>query len=129
MTESSHQFLHHFTAFTQHIASNPMFKSHSTLKLIFSNITFLGIPSTLNYVDLNDGNNSPNLKPYPGTDDVQDLVSVYRPRVDSCHRLWAVDTGLLEVPGKQTPREFNSSNFCRQRRKYYMFYHRFQNSL
>ncbi|KOB65241.1 Yellow-f4, partial [Operophtera brumata] len=30
---------------------------------------------------------------------VEELVSVYRPAVDRCHRLWVVDTGLLEVPG------------------------------
>ncbi|XP_045783588.1 uncharacterized protein LOC123879729 [Maniola jurtina] len=54
-----------------------------------------GIPSTLNYV-WNGPAKSPALQPYPGS---QDLVSVYRPRIDECGRLWMVDTGLLEVPG------------------------------
>jgi dopachrome tautomerase len=26
------------------------------------------------------------------------IVSVYRPRVDECQRLWFVDTGMLETP-------------------------------
>ncbi|KOB71512.1 Yellow-f4, partial [Operophtera brumata] len=30
---------------------------------------------------------------------VKELVSVYQLAVDRCHRLWVVDTGLLEVPG------------------------------
>ncbi|XP_052746229.1 L-dopachrome tautomerase yellow-f-like [Bicyclus anynana] len=54
-----------------------------------------GIPSTLNYVWKAPWK-SPALKPYPGS---EDLVSVYRPRIDECGRLWMVDTGLLEVPG------------------------------
>lgn len=28
------------------------------------------------------------------------IVSVYRTRVDSCNRLWFVDTGALEYPGE-----------------------------
>ncbi|KAM3956071.1 LOW QUALITY PROTEIN: yellow-fb [Aphomia sociella] len=55
-----------------------------------------GIPSTLNYVQL--GSTSPILKPYPNARWSKLLVSTYRPRVDSCNRLWVVDTGLLEVP-------------------------------
>ncbi|CAH4033204.1 unnamed protein product [Pieris brassicae] len=55
-----------------------------------------GIPSTLNYVRL--GDKSPSLHPYAaGTK----LISVYRPRIDVCQRLWMVDTGLLEVPGER----------------------------
>lgn len=30
--------------------------------------------------------------------DAQRIISVYRPRVDSCNRLWFVDTGSLEYP-------------------------------
>ncbi|CAH1642793.1 unnamed protein product [Spodoptera littoralis] len=56
-----------------------------------------GIPSTLNVVPLETGT-SPLLKPYPNTDSIDSFVSVYRPRVDSCKRLWMVDTGLIEVP-------------------------------
>ncbi|XP_048002657.1 L-dopachrome tautomerase yellow-f-like [Leguminivora glycinivorella] len=57
-----------------------------------------GIPSTLNYVKLSDAN--PVLRPYPDITS-SSLVSVYRPRVDECGRLWMVDTGLLEVPGER----------------------------
>lgn len=56
-----------------------------------------GIPSTLNYVEKT--SKSPALKPYPNSGG---LVSVYRPRIDACDRLWVVDTGLLEVPGNRT---------------------------
>ncbi|CAH0698294.1 unnamed protein product [Spodoptera exigua] len=56
-----------------------------------------GIPSTLNVVELVVGT-SPFLKPYPNTESIDSFISVYRPRVDACERLWMVDTGLLEVP-------------------------------
>ncbi|XP_041983473.1 L-dopachrome tautomerase yellow-f2-like [Aricia agestis] len=59
-----------------------------------------GIPSTLNYVRLS-SDKAPVLKPYPDSRNDQ-LVSLYRPRVDACGRLWAVDTGLLEVPDART---------------------------
>ncbi|XP_063899450.1 L-dopachrome tautomerase yellow-f2 [Helicoverpa armigera] len=58
-----------------------------------------GIPSTLNYVDLDSKESSPLLKPYPNSASVDKFFSVYRPRVDACGRLWMVDTGLLEIPG------------------------------
>ncbi|XP_053622438.1 L-dopachrome tautomerase yellow-f2-like isoform X2 [Plodia interpunctella] len=58
-----------------------------------------GIPSTLNYILL-DGTPSPPLRPYPHHQ-CDRPVSVYRPRVDCCHRLWMVDTGLLEVPNER----------------------------
>lgn len=32
--------------------------------------------------------------------DANRLVTVYRPRVDRCDRLWFVDTGMMEIPGK-----------------------------
>uniref|UniRef100_A0A336MSU8 CSON006707 protein n=1 Tax=Culicoides sonorensis TaxID=179676 RepID=A0A336MSU8_CULSO len=69
-----------------------------------------GIPSTLNYIDmnLNSRNRSPLLKPFPDimatslpTDlraDPNKIISVYRTRTDECKRLWFVDTGLLEYP-------------------------------
>ncbi|CAB3246515.1 unnamed protein product [Arctia plantaginis] len=61
-----------------------------------------GIPSTLNYVDITaESTRSPLLKPYPDVDSVISFVSVYRPRVDVCGRLWLVDTGLLEVPNSR----------------------------
>ncbi|XP_060808384.1 L-dopachrome tautomerase yellow-f2-like [Amyelois transitella] len=55
-----------------------------------------GIPSTLNYIKL-DGSPAPPLRPYP-SHECDRPISVYRPRVDACHRLWIIDTGLLEVP-------------------------------
>lgn len=60
-----------------------------------------GIPSTLNYIDPETTDESPPLKPYPNVDSISRFVSVYRPRVDDCDRLWMVDTGLLEVPGNR----------------------------
>nr|XP_026499481.1 L-dopachrome tautomerase yellow-f2-like [Vanessa tameamea] len=42
---------------------------------------------------------SPALRPFPNS---TNLVSVYRPRIDACHRLWMVDTGLLEIPGNRS---------------------------
>ncbi|XP_023294204.2 L-dopachrome tautomerase yellow-f2-like isoform X1 [Lucilia cuprina] len=66
----------------------------------------VGIPSTLNYIDLNkDGaQESPKLIAYPDfetnqlTSNSDHLVSVYRTSVDSCGRLWFIDTGMLEYP-------------------------------
>lgn len=75
----------------------------------------LGIPATLNYVSLSckTRHNVP-LTPYPSweqnmltaprpadqTSVQTPLVSVYRTTVDSCHRLWMVDMGILEYPSK-----------------------------
>lgn len=74
-----------------------------------------GIPSTLNYVDLDCPvrHNVP-LKPYPSweinalnaqrpsdpTDVSTPFVSVYRTTVDACDRLWFVDMGMLEYASK-----------------------------
>ncbi|KAJ8984350.1 hypothetical protein NQ317_012571, partial [Molorchus minor] len=69
----------------------------------------LGVPSTLNYVPLNNRikHNAP-LIPYPDWDTNmyprnnsnrgENIFSVYRVTVDQCDRLWFVDTGLLESP-------------------------------
>ncbi|CAK1553242.1 unnamed protein product [Leptosia nina] len=58
-----------------------------------------GIPSTLNYIDLEEQNGrSPPLRPYPNIYASRSLISVYRTRADICGRLWMVDTGLLELP-------------------------------
>lgn len=66
----------------------------------------VGIPSTLNYVPLDSAvrQNVPlipypswetNL--YPAPDSNPDiLVSMYRIAIDTCDRLWAVDTGMIE---------------------------------
>jgi len=67
-----------------------------------------GIPSTLNYIDLDrDGwSQSPNLRAYPNFElnqynlSVENLVSVYRTTVDACQRLWFIDTGMLEYPSE-----------------------------
>ncbi|CAH0564872.1 unnamed protein product [Brassicogethes aeneus] len=71
----------------------------------------LGVPSTLNYVDLN-GRNRRNvpLTPYPdwktnlfpSQNYNSTFFSVYRVAVDACDRLWFVDTGLLESPGNNS---------------------------
>lgn len=82
----------------------------------------VGIPATLNYVDLdcNARNNVP-LIPYPNwelnslntprpADPAQlttPFVSVYRTTVDACDRLWFVDMGVLEYPtGRQQLQQF-----------------------
>lgn len=70
----------------------------------------VGIPSTLNYIDMGrDGKqNSPKLYAYPSFEanqfniSEQNLVSVYRTTVDACHRLWFIDTGMLEYPSEST---------------------------
>ncbi|XP_023022865.2 L-dopachrome tautomerase yellow-f2 [Leptinotarsa decemlineata] len=72
----------------------------------------LGIPSTLNYVSLDNPirHNTP-LIPYPNwkknlypdpQNTGQNFLSVYRVAVDPCDRLWFVDTGVLELPGNAT---------------------------
>ncbi|GJQ85795.1 hypothetical protein Trydic_g20353 [Trypoxylus dichotomus] len=70
-----------------------------------------GIPSTLNYVpfDKPERHNVP-LIPYPDlqTNAIQapegqeHIISVYRPAVDACDRLWMVDTGVTETLGNKT---------------------------
>ncbi|XP_063836136.1 L-dopachrome tautomerase yellow-f2-like [Ostrinia nubilalis] len=61
-----------------------------------------GIPSSINYIDLDtETSRSPALKPYPDIRMAQNITSVYRTRADSCGRLWAVDTGRLELAGTQ----------------------------
>lgn len=70
----------------------------------------LGIPSTLNYVSLDNKVKHnvrlisyPNwkLNLYPPDDNINDhFVSMYRIAIDPCDRLWAIDTGILESRGK-----------------------------
>uniref|UniRef100_A0A336M1H6 CSON010294 protein n=1 Tax=Culicoides sonorensis TaxID=179676 RepID=A0A336M1H6_CULSO len=72
------------------------------------------IPSTLNYVDIDEfsENRSPKLKPFPNIEtnslhtdqhpDSNKIISVYRTRLDECGRLWFVDTGRLEYFPNQT---------------------------
>lgn len=76
-----------------------------------------GIPSTLNYICLktkrSNTRNVP-LTPYPDfltntlqTDQKREhnFVSVYRVNVDPCDRLWFVDTGLIDVLGKENHKQ------------------------
>lgn len=87
-----------------------------------------GVPSSLNYVSLKSQNkhNTP-LIPYPNwemnalpdnynssnfdgsslsSSDRSHFVSVYRVAVDSCDRLWFIDTGRLEIPGTFFPNRY-----------------------
>ncbi|XP_055617286.1 L-dopachrome tautomerase yellow-f2-like [Toxorhynchites rutilus septentrionalis] len=73
-----------------------------------------GIPSTLNVVNFSPPFPNTNLllKPYPNFQlnelradlqpDENRIVTVYRPRVDRCDRLWFVDTGMMEIPNNFT---------------------------
>lgn len=61
-----------------------------------------GIPATLNYINLNQNIRSPPLLPYPSMRESRAVISVYRTRADECGRLWAVDTGALEIPNNVT---------------------------
>ncbi|XP_026325615.1 L-dopachrome tautomerase yellow-f-like [Hyposmocoma kahamanoa] len=58
-----------------------------------------GIPSTINFI-LPDQSSSV-LYPFPSPRYIEQFVSVYRPRIDDCGRIWFVDTGLLEIPGER----------------------------
>lgn len=69
-----------------------------------------GVPSSLNYVDMNNAqrHNVP-LTPYPNWDvnrldyeGSERIVSVYRMAIDECDRAWMIDTGLIEIPGNNT---------------------------
>lgn len=65
----------------------------------------LGVPSSLNYVQLPSFTKSPPMIPYPNweahTDttnpDCTKLLSVYRMAVDECNRLWVIDTGIVNA--------------------------------
>ncbi|XP_017031202.1 L-dopachrome tautomerase yellow-f2-like [Drosophila kikkawai] len=69
----------------------------------------VGIPSTLNYIDLSreSRDRSPKLMAYPNfalnqfNESAENLVSVYRTTVDACQRLWFIDTGMLEYPNNR----------------------------
>lgn len=69
-----------------------------------------GVASSLNYIDV-DGAQDQILKPYPSMKDnlVPDnakkapsnssIISVFRVFVDSCDRLWVMDSGLADIFG------------------------------
>ncbi|KAG8311756.1 LOW QUALITY PROTEIN: protein yellow-like [Homalodisca vitripennis] len=59
-----------------------------------------GVPSTLNYVLLDSPEISPPLLPYPDwaanrQGDCDAITTTYRVRVDSCDRLWVLDSGAI----------------------------------
>lgn len=74
-----------------------------------------GVPGTLNVLEFDENNMVVNtdlpLRPYPdlATNTLSNrgrvrgsyqIVSVYRTQVDECDRLWVIDNGILEYPGK-----------------------------
>ncbi|XP_076273325.1 L-dopachrome tautomerase yellow-f2-like [Rhynchophorus ferrugineus] len=71
-----------------------------------------GVPSTLNYVPLHSTikHNVPlipypnwNINLYPDTSGNGDnLVSIYRIAIDTCDRMWFVDTGIYDIVGSYT---------------------------
>ncbi|XP_059610189.1 L-dopachrome tautomerase yellow-f-like [Phlebotomus argentipes] len=87
------------------------FSRHTQSKRIFITIPRRnpGISSSVNFVYEDEClNGSPKLRPYPDyvtneleadlTPNPARIISVYRPTVDVCNRLWFVDTGILEYP-------------------------------
>ncbi|XP_056633830.1 protein yellow [Diorhabda sublineata] len=69
-----------------------------------------GVAATLNYILLNTTEKSPKFHPYPdwnanllpkeGEDPVENqIVSVFRMKVDPCDRLWIMETGLADILG------------------------------
>ncbi|XP_014273784.1 protein yellow isoform X2 [Halyomorpha halys] len=60
-----------------------------------------GVPASLTTVDLNSGQRSPLLKPYPDwawhNGDCNGITSVFRVALDECGRLWAIDSGVTEL--------------------------------
>lgn len=62
----------------------------------------LGIPATLAVVSMGDSDPSPLLRPYPNwswheSGNCNGLTSVFRMAVDSCGRLWVLDSGILDA--------------------------------
>lgn len=105
------------TLSTNYIPENvvPMGVNHYRFRMF---ITFPrrrpGIPATLTYIDMakvQKSNRSPLVIGYPDyqTNTIPDnmepnpdrIISVYRTRIDQCGRLWFIDTGRLEYPGKK----------------------------
>ncbi|XP_050499256.1 protein yellow [Diabrotica virgifera virgifera] len=69
-----------------------------------------GVAANLNYIPLNTTEKSPSLHPYPdwkanqipkeGESPAENqIVSVFRLKVDECDRLWLIETGLSEILG------------------------------
>lgn len=74
-----------------------------------------GVAAALNYVNLDDTNDSPKFKPYPSWDDNDfdlpsngsglgvrkdsNVISPFRVRADECDRLWVQDSGAADIFG------------------------------
>lgn len=72
-----------------------------------------GVASALNYVNLDDTNQSPKFRPYPSWEDNDfdlpsngtglkkdsNIVSPFRVRADECDRLWVQDSGAADIFG------------------------------
>ncbi|CAD1469723.1 unnamed protein product, partial [Heterotrigona itama] len=64
-----------------------------------------GVASNLNYISKNDTSiESPKLTPYPSWEInhinvPNDIVNIFRVKVDACDRLWGVDTGIDDILG------------------------------
>nr|QEL52202.1 yellow protein [Bactrocera dorsalis] len=67
-----------------------------------------GVPSSLNYLPYPPKERSPALRPYPNWSvhsNVKELncgklISVYRSSIDSCGRLWVIDSGIVNATVK-----------------------------
>lgn len=78
-----------------------------------------GVASSLNYVNLDDTNESPKFIPYPSWDDNDfdlpsngsglgvrkdsNVISPFRVRADECDRLWVQDSGAADIFGDFDP--------------------------
>ncbi|XP_011708337.1 PREDICTED: protein yellow-like [Wasmannia auropunctata] len=63
-----------------------------------------GVLATLNSFSMNDDKHSPVLTPYPDLEannisSPDGLVSIFRVRIDTCDRLWGLDTGASDILG------------------------------
>lgn len=82
---------------------------HCFALFLHLSLIFAGVPSTLNYIPLNEHTpKTPALIPYPnwqinefGNCDIG-LTNVYRIKADSCNRLWVLDTGTFGIGNTST---------------------------
>ncbi|XP_067616140.1 dopaminechrome tautomerase [Eurosta solidaginis] len=67
-----------------------------------------GVPASLGYLPYPPNERSPAIRPYPDWNahsnvqqlDCSKLISVYRTSIDSCGRLWAIDSGIVNATVK-----------------------------
>lgn len=83
--------------------------SFSNVCIFLYIVPFSGVPSTLNFVHLDDETpSSPHLHPYPDWLSTEPgicgvtLTNVHRIKVDSCDRLWVLDTGTIGLANTTT---------------------------